>query len=61
MNNNRLSTNIVEGESIDRVQLYKDIRNLLAIESYAKTKKSLDLLVGQARKRSLIKVISFSV
>jgi hypothetical protein len=44
MNNNRLSTNIVEGESIDRVQLYKDIRNLLAVESDAKAKKSLDLL-----------------
>jgi len=44
MNNNRLSTNIVEGESIDRVQLYKDIRNLLAVESGAKAKKSLDLL-----------------
>jgi hypothetical protein len=44
MNNNRMSTNIVEGESIDRVQLYKDIRNLLAVESYAKAKKSLDLL-----------------
>jgi hypothetical protein len=42
MNNNRLSTNIVEGESIDRVQLYKDIRNLLAVESGAKAKKSLD-------------------
>ena len=42
MNNNRLSTNIVEGKNIDRVQLYKDIRNLLAVESYAKAKKSLD-------------------
>jgi hypothetical protein len=46
MNNNRLSTNIVEGESIDRVQLYKSIRSLLAegdTNSYVKN-KSIDLL-----------------
>jgi len=55
MNNNRLSTNIVEGESIDRVQLYKDIRNLLAVESYAKAKKSRNLLVGTPEKEVLLK------
>lgn len=46
MNNNRLSTNIVEGKSIDRVQLYKSIRSLLAegdTYSYVKN-KSIDLL-----------------
>jgi hypothetical protein len=43
MNNNRLSTNIVVGESIDRVQLYKDIRSLLAGDSCIKN-KTLDLL-----------------
>lgn len=44
MNNNRLSTNIVVGESIDRVQLYKSIRSILAegdTYSYVKN-KSLD-------------------
>jgi hypothetical protein len=57
MNNNRLSTNIVEGESIDRVQLYKSIRSLLAegdTNSYVKN-KSIDLLIGTPEKEVLLK------
>ena len=57
MNNNRLSTNIVEGERVDREELYKSIRSLLS-EGDPNTKaknKCLDLLEGTPEKEVLIK------